>query len=82
MKLPRDVSGSELATMLRRHGYESTRQSGSHLRLTSAARGDAHHITIPLHSSVRVGTLAKIVTDVAAYLAIDRDELISELFGR
>ena len=68
--------------MLRRYGYQSTRQSGSHLRLTSTAKDAVHHITIPLHSSVSVGTLAKIVTDVAAYLDIERDELASELFGR
>ena len=82
MKLPRDISGSQLAAMLRRYGYEPTRQSGSHLRLTSSTNGTAHHITIPQHASVRVGTLARIVTDIAVYLDMDRDELAAELFGR
>lgn len=35
MKLPRDLSGSELAKALGRVGYRIVRQSGSHLRLTA-----------------------------------------------
>jgi predicted RNA binding protein YcfA (HicA-like mRNA interferase family) len=34
MKLPRDLAGKDLAKALRKVGYEVTRQSGSHLRLT------------------------------------------------
>jgi len=34
MKLPRDISGNELAALLQKFGYKITRQSGSHLRLT------------------------------------------------
>jgi predicted RNA binding protein YcfA (HicA-like mRNA interferase family) len=34
VKLPRDISGIELAKALSRVGYETTRQSGSHIRLT------------------------------------------------
>ena len=48
MKLPRDLSGAELAKLLRTAGYEITRQTGSHLRLTTEQRGE-HHITIPNH---------------------------------
>ncbi|MGH9196805.1 MAG: type II toxin-antitoxin system HicA family toxin [Acidimicrobiia bacterium] len=47
MKLPRDPSGAELARLLRRHGYEITRQTGSHLRMTCTAKRREHHITIP-----------------------------------
>jgi len=35
MRLPRDLSGRELASALRRLGYEITRQTGSPLRLTT-----------------------------------------------
>jgi len=35
LKLPRDIAGDELAALLRRYGYEVTRQTGSHIRLTS-----------------------------------------------
>ncbi len=45
MKLPRDIGGEELAKLLGKHGYEVTRQTGSHVRLTKTA-GEEHHITI------------------------------------
>jgi len=35
MKLPRDISGPELARLLKKLGYQITRQTGSHLRLTT-----------------------------------------------
>ena len=82
MRLPRDLSGDRLATLLRRYGYEATRQSGSHLRLTSTARDTEHHVTIPRHRDLRVGTLSSILNDVAVYLDVDRDELTEQLFGR
>ncbi len=82
MKLPRDVSGAQLARALRSYGYETTRQTGSHLRLTSSLRGEDHHVTIPAHRTLVVGTLAAILRDVAAYVGVDRDELVRELFGR
>jgi predicted RNA binding protein YcfA (HicA-like mRNA interferase family) len=82
LKLPRDISGTELAALLGQYDYESTRQTGSHLRLTSRAKGAEHHVTVPLHSSVKVGTLARIVADVATYLELDRELLAKTLFGR
>jgi predicted RNA binding protein YcfA (HicA-like mRNA interferase family) len=66
MKLPRDVSGVDLAKRLGRLGYEVTRQTGSHLRLTTRERGQ-HHVTIPNHDPLRVGTLAGILGDVAGH---------------
>ncbi len=55
MKLPRDVGGREFAELLSEYGYTITRQTGSHLRLTSTARGAVHHLTVPDHSPLRVG---------------------------
>jgi predicted RNA binding protein YcfA (HicA-like mRNA interferase family) len=80
MKLPRDVSGADLAKRQGRLGYEVTRQTGSHLRLTTTERGQ-HHVTIPNHDPLRVGTLAGILGDVATHFEISRDELIKRLFG-
>jgi predicted RNA binding protein YcfA (HicA-like mRNA interferase family) len=60
VRLPRDISGEDLARLLKRYGYQTTRQTGSHMRLTSTHRGDEHHITIPRHKSLRVGTLIPI----------------------
>ena len=82
MKLPRDVSGAELAALLRRYGYEITRQTGSHLRLTSTAKGTEHHVTVPRHQSLKVGVLSSILADVASYLKVNRQRLVEELFGR
>ena len=79
MKLPRDLSGPQLAQLLSHYGYAITRQSGSHLRLTSTNQGE-HHITIPNHESLRVGTLAGILADVAAHFKVSRDEVVSKLF--
>lgn len=45
MKLPRDVSGRELAKAAGILGYQITRQTGSHIRLTTTRNGE-HHITI------------------------------------
>ncbi len=82
MRLPRDVAGADLAGRLRRFGYAITRQTGSHLRLTSAARGAEHHISIPLHRPLKVGTLSAIISDVASYLELERDTLVDDLFKR
>ncbi len=35
MKLPRDISGEELARLLGRYAYRVVRQTGSHIRLAS-----------------------------------------------
>ena len=76
MRLPRNLSGAELATLLaRRYGYVVTRQRGSHMRLTSNYRGHEHHVTIPHHDPLKVGTLSGILSDVAAYLGIAPGDL-------
>ena len=80
MKLPRDVSGSDLARRLGRFGYGVTRQVGSHMRLTTQERGE-HHVTIPAHDALRVGTLEYILASVAHHLGLDRQELELKLFG-
>jgi len=38
-RLPRDVSGADLAKLLAALGYTVTRQKGSHLRLTTTQGG-------------------------------------------
>ena len=81
MRLPRDLSGEDLATLLARYDYELTRQIGSHMRLTTT-RGGEHHVTIPHHKSLRVGTLSAILRDVSEHLGIPRETLLETLFGR
>ncbi|WP_366914811.1 type II toxin-antitoxin system HicA family toxin [Ferrovum sp.] len=79
MRIPRDLSGAGLVKRLDRMGYTVTRQTGSHLRLTSTVRGE-HHITIPNHDPLRLGTLAAILASVASRHGLTRDELIQRLF--
>ena len=79
MRLPRDVSGDELARRFAAVGYQITRQTGSHLRLTRSGP-EEHHITVPRHKSLRVGTLNGVLRDVAERLKMDRDELIVALW--
>jgi len=80
MRLPRDLSGMDLAKALGRVGYRVVRQTGSHLRLTRDG-STQHHITIPAHDPLKIGTLAAILSDVADHLQLDRDKLIERLFG-
>ena len=79
MKLPREISGVELAKLLKKYGYQITRQTGSHIRLITTAKGD-HHITIPAHKYLKIGTLSSILSDIAVHLKIDKSDLITELF--
>ena len=81
MKLPRDLGGDELAKILKKYGFQITRQTGSHIRLTSTIKGE-HHITIPKNKPLKVGTLNCILNDVAQYLETDKQSLLHELFGK
>ncbi len=79
MRLPRDLSGDDLAHALRVFGYHVTRQTGGHLRLTTFEQGE-HHVTVPRHDALRVGTLAGILSDVGHHVGLTRDELVDRLF--
>jgi len=81
MKLPRNVSGEKLARTLRILGYQVTRQTGSHIRVTTV-EGGQHHVTISRHDPVRIGTFAGILDDVAEHFGLNREELLLKLFGR
>lgn len=78
-RLPRDLSGNELAQALAALGYERTRQKGSHMRLTTNLNGE-HHITIPCHAALRIGTLRGILDSVAEHFSLTRDDLLDRLF--
>ncbi len=80
MKLPRDLSGADLVRALGKVGYRATRQTGSHVRLTCDTPVP-HHVTIPAHDPLKIGTLAAILAEVSARSKLDRDELLRRLFG-
>lgn len=79
MRIPRDLTGKELIRALSKLGYDVTRQSGSHIRLTTSLRG-THHITIPDHRPIKVGTFSGILGDIAVHHGLTREELLGLLF--
>jgi predicted RNA binding protein YcfA (HicA-like mRNA interferase family) len=79
MKLPRDLSSDDLIKKLFQLGYEVSRQTGSHIRLTTSENG-THQITIPAHNPVKIGTLNNILRDVALHFNLTKDELLKRLF--
>ncbi len=79
MRLPRNLSGKELIKKLKKMGYVPTRQVGSHIRLTTHENG-THHITIPAHKPLRIGTLSSILKDIAEHFKITKEELLAKLF--
>lgn len=81
-RLPRDVSGEQLVVRLARLGYVVVRQTGSHVRLSAEFDSGGHHLTVPMHGALRVGTLNAILTEVAARAGMSRDELLGALFDR
>ena len=80
MKLPRDLRGRDLAAKLSRFGYREVRQAGSHIRLLTNLKGQPHPISIPAHVALKPGTLNSILSDVAAYLGMTKQDLIDQLF--
>lgn len=79
--LPRNISGDELVRLLRRrYDYRVIRQRGSHMRLATNIRGTEHHVSVPRHNPLKVGTLHSVLSRVAAYLEISHDELRRQLF--
>ena len=80
MRFPRDISGADLVKDLKPLGYVVVRQIGSHIRLTTTQNGE-HHITIPNHSPLRIGTLSAIITEIATHFNKSKVEMIEEIWG-
>lgn len=49
-------------------------------RDTRDAQGQ-HHVTIPAHDPLKPGTLSAILGDIATRIGMNREELLSRLFG-
>jgi predicted RNA binding protein YcfA (HicA-like mRNA interferase family) len=79
MKLPRDLSGTELINALCRDwGYQVVHQVGSHVILQTA-EPYAHRIAIPSHACLRIGTLNGILRAVAKHKEVSREDLLASL---
>jgi predicted RNA binding protein YcfA (HicA-like mRNA interferase family) len=53
------------------------RKTGSHIRLATQQGGE-HHLTVPNHDPIKVGTLHGILKDVAAHHHLSVDDLLRE----
>ena len=78
MKLPRDVSGGDLAKALRALGYREDRQRGSHIRITTQ-RDCEHHEVIPNHTPIKVGPLSGILKSIATHHQLSVEDLAAML---
>ena len=79
MRIPRDISGYELTNALVKLGYSKEKQVGSHIKLTTMQNGE-HHVTIPNHSPIKIGTLNNIFKDVSEHFEISKENLVEKLF--
>ena len=78
MKLPRDVDGQRLVKALSKLGYEATRQTGSHIRVTTQ-RGGENHEVIPHHHPIKAGTLSSILKHIAVHHKMSVEDLLKTL---
>lgn len=79
MKIPRNISGKELVKALKIYDYAVVRQTGSHIMVTTQRNGQ-HHLAIPNHNPIKMGTLNGIVSRVAIHFNMSKQEAFRELF--
>jgi predicted RNA binding protein YcfA (HicA-like mRNA interferase family) len=79
MKPIRAINAYQLIKAVSKLGYETSRQTGSHIRLTTFQNGQ-HHITIPNHDPIKTGTINAILNDIAQHFSISKQELIERIF--
>ncbi len=80
MKLPRSLSGKDLIKLLKVYGYSTTSQKGSHIKVTTQINGE-HHLAIPNHDPIKIGTLNAIIRQVAEHLEKTKEDVFKELFS-
>jgi predicted RNA binding protein YcfA (HicA-like mRNA interferase family) len=78
MRLPRDLTGAELVKALRPLGYMVSRQTGSHIRITTQEHGE-HHEVVPNHSPIKIGTLQGILRSIALHHQLTVPDLLRRL---
>ncbi len=59
----KQFSGKEVVKLFEIHGFKVKRTLGSHVRLTLDKNDSSYHVTIPLHDSLKKGTLHGIMRD-------------------
>jgi predicted RNA binding protein YcfA (HicA-like mRNA interferase family) len=77
MKIPRDLSGREVAaTLVKKLGYRIVHEKGSHIVLETDEPSH-QRIAIPDHRSLRLGTLNAILRTVAAHKHVEKERIVS-----
>lgn len=71
MKLPRDLSGTEIVKAFQRLGFAVVRQEGSHIRMQRGAT----RITIPNHKAIAPKTLQSILRQASVTIEDLREAL-------
>lgn len=59
----KQFSGKEVVKIFTLHGFEIKRTVGSHVRLAPVQKSSSYHVTIPLHDTLKKGTLKGIMKD-------------------
>ncbi len=76
MRIPRDLSGSDLVSVLCRHwGYVKV---GSHIILQTQ-EPTQHRVAVPAHKTLRVGTINSVLRDVSNHKGVDRQAILDSL---
>lgn len=57
------ISGKDAIKALSKVGFKVIRQKGSHVRLERVEAGKVIKLTIPLHGTLKRGTLRRIIND-------------------
>jgi predicted RNA binding protein YcfA (HicA-like mRNA interferase family) len=71
VKIPRDVNGAAAVRALKRLGFISLRQTGSHLIL----RKDSRTVVVPQHKPLKPGTLKGVIEQAGLTL----EQFVAEL---
>ncbi len=73
MKIPRNLDADTLIKRLNIFGYNITRQSGSHIRITTDMNGK-HSETIPFQKPLKVGTLNTVLKNISKHREISNSK--------
>lgn len=72
----RITSGKEVVKVLGSYGFVITRTTGSHTRLTlKTTHNETVHVTVPLHSELKRGTLRGIISELEKYISSEKLEV-------
>lgn len=74
MLRPKQLSGKDVVKIFEMHGFQIKRTIGSHVRLSFLRDSSSYHVTIPLHDSLKKGTLHGIIKDFELCFGKDETE--------